>query len=638
MNKIESLQVLGLSKAVFLPIPKGVKGPHLLGWQKKTLADMADPAYLRQFEGDGNVGVLLGKPSADICTIDVDSDEDYAAFLTCNPDLTGSLQTKGARGGNVWVKIVGDYPALSKIIRGDGTAWGEFRSDGGQTVIQGKHPSGVDYTMVVKAEPVLIEFEKIRWPEGVVLPWLRSDYDALVEAEGAPFQYGKDNKLTFNEPAIAAKFAVENPVLFEADEQAFYEYDVESGLWKVRSDSIIRNQFSRSLKQAADDLGDPRILTVRTALRLNSLLSLLKGQVGVKGAFDVKTPRIHCLNGVLNLGVHPPTFSTFGAEPRSRNASPVAYDPNATCPCFLNDLLAQALDADDISLLQRVGGAMLLGRNVAQRFLLLMGTAGGGKSTLVSIIERVIGTENVAQLRTEHLDGRFESHAYRGKTLLTGKDVQSDFLQQRGAHKIKSLVGGDFIQAEKKGSDHFAMRGEFNMVITCNSNLKIRLEGDMEAWERRALVIHYEKPKPAMRIPDFDQKLLREEGAGILNFFIEGAWAHLEELQERGDFTLTHAQVDRVRCMMRESDSIRQFVQGEVARFEGGDVTSQELATAYFAYCERQGWSSYTAMEVYKKLPGIVLELHHVNLRHDIVRDGRALRGYQGLILAQEGK
>ena len=42
-------------------------------------------------------------------------------------------------------------------------------------------------------------------------------------------------------------------------------------------------------------------------------------------------------------------------------------------------------------------------------------------------------------------------HAFVGKTLLTGKDVTADFLQHKGASRIKALVGGDLLQCEKKG-------------------------------------------------------------------------------------------------------------------------------------------------------------------------------------------
>jgi phage/plasmid-associated DNA primase len=89
----------------------------------------------------------------------------------------------------------------------------------------------------------------------------------------------------------------------------------------------------------------------------------------------------------------------------------------------------------------------LLGGNPAHRFLVLRGTAGGGKSTLVEIIETVIGPHNVAQLRVHLLTERFEIAGFLGKTLLCGKDVPGNFLDNRAAHVIKPLTGGDRLSA-----------------------------------------------------------------------------------------------------------------------------------------------------------------------------------------------
>ena len=228
-------------------------------------------------------------------------------------------------------------------------------------------------------------------------------------------------------------------------------------------------------------------------------------------------------------------------------------------------------------------------------------------------------------------------YSFLGKTLLTGKDVAPDFLQQKGASKIKALVGGDLLQCEKKGGSHFQVRGDFNVVVTCNSNLRVRLEGDNEAWGRRLLAINYERPKPAVRIADFAEKLIAEEGEGILNFFVEGALQHLEELSTRGDYTLSDDQSRRVQTILRESDSVRQFVEGMVVRQDGCDLTIPELVAAYYGYCENRGWHAYPAHHARSSLRELMLEIHHVNQRNDVSRDGKDQRGYRHVAFRQEG-
>jgi hypothetical protein len=137
--------------AVLLPIPRGQKAPKIVGWQQRTIKDMGKEDYLSRL-AKGNIGVLLGSPSSGLCSIDIDDDCSLPEFLDLNPVLKNTLQTRGARGANLWVKIKGDFPKLSPLVfndrcsdDGDALKWGEWRADGGQTVIHGKHPSGCDY-------------------------------------------------------------------------------------------------------------------------------------------------------------------------------------------------------------------------------------------------------------------------------------------------------------------------------------------------------------------------------------------------------------------------------------------------------------------------------------------------------------
>jgi P4 family phage/plasmid primase-like protien len=621
---------------VLLPVPSKMKGPTLKGWNSTTIERMDDPEYLAQFTG--NIGVLLGKASGNLCTIDVDSDDDFAAFLTLNPLLADTLQTRGSRGGNIWIRVRGDYPELTYLKRQDGSTWGEFRSTGAQTIVHGIHSKGNTYQRLVDAKPIEIEFDEIVWPETVVQSWIDRDYNDLVEKEGEPFYISENGGVTFNEPSIVEKFVRESITLYESDEGSFYQYDEGTGLWMIRTDNEIKAQFSDDLKRASDDLANTRILGMRTSQRLSSLMTILKGRVGRKGVFAERQPLIHCKNGMLDLSTNPPVFRTFDPNDYSRNASPIEYDPCAQCPQFLNGLLYSAVHEDDISLIQRVGGAMLMGTNSAQRFLLLTGTAGGGKSTLVSILTKIIGKQNVNELRTEHLSGRFETFSYLGKTLLTGIDVPSDFLQQKGTHKIKSLVGGDHLQCEKKGGAQFQMKGDFNMIVTCNSRLRVQMDGDLGAWYRRILTIPYERPKPERIVDDFDDKLIADEGSGILNFFVQGAIQHLEELEAVGNYRVTPEQERRVVELLRESESVRHFVDTCVVNTVMGDVTNNELNAAYFAYCGRNGWKPYSARDVNGKLPELMLELRHVHEAHDIMRDGRNQRGYRRIAIQQEAQ
>jgi putative DNA primase/helicase len=158
-----------MNQAALIPIPKGQKGPRISGWQNKTYKDMT-PEYLSQFDADINIGVVLGKASNNLVSIDADTDDGLLEFQSLNPSISASYTTKGSRGGNIWFRIQDTYPQSCKIATLDGKPWGEFRADGMQTVIYGTHPSGNKYTWNGNP-PLSANFSEIKFPAGLKFPW-----------------------------------------------------------------------------------------------------------------------------------------------------------------------------------------------------------------------------------------------------------------------------------------------------------------------------------------------------------------------------------------------------------------------------------------------------------------------------------
>jgi phage/plasmid-associated DNA primase len=258
---------------------------------------------------------------------------------------------------------------------------------------------------------------------------------------------------------------------------------------------------------------------------------------------------------------------------------------------------------------------------------------------LAELIEKVIGLENVTELRTDYLAERFELYRFVGKTLLTGKDVPPDFLMRRGAPVLKKLVGHDLLTPEGKNSNRAEnFRGEFDVIITANTKLKIKVEGDTEAWRRRLLAIEYNRSKPKIPIPNLAAKLLDEEGPGILNWMIQGALAHRAELQQHGGFVLTKEQQRRIGSLIAESDSIREFVRTCVRRADqaAAQITTQELVEAYAGFCIRQNWNPEAPTLVEKLLPGLIEEFFSIKPRHDIKFFDTAHRGYKGIQISPD--
>jgi P4 family phage/plasmid primase-like protien len=633
---------------VLLRVNLGEKGPRWRGWQNTTIEMMQNERYLNALN-KSNIAVLTGEPSGGLCSIDIDDDEAVEPFLALNPTLRETLRSHGRRGCNVWVRITGAYPPPSDIKKADGSAWGEWRSSGVCTMIHGVHPKGMSYTRSPEVSPVTMHFGEIQWPDDLILPWLAPDDelpgqgdesdDPIIQRYGVPVFFSKPDKegtcyvKGINEAYWAGLYAAEHIVLYEPDEQTFFRYHTDTGVYAVISADAIKDAISYRMLEVSRKNESMRLLeNMRTERNLNSITSRLKGIVEHRKAFTDRPRAVHLANCMLTLENGEFTPTAYSPDFRSRNRSPISYDPTANCPRFLNELLLPAVHPDDAIMLQKMAGLTLLGENLIQRFVILDGEPGRGKSQYGIVLQHLVGRENVAQLRTRHLDERFEVFRYLRRTFLVGVDVDADFLSSKGASTIKGLVGGDLMDAEQKGgNDVFQIEGKFNMLMTSNCRLKVKLQGDVGAWRRRMLIARYELPPPKVKIPNFGELLIREEGPGILNWALNGLRMLLKDIEETGDIRLTPRQSGVVDSLLAESDSLRYFLRECVKHEKGSDLTVGEIVQAYAHYCPDKGWDPLPESRIGSQLGTLMLELFQTAKSNSCQRDGRATRGYRGV-------
>jgi len=462
--------------------------------------------------------------------------------------------------------------------------------------------------------------------------------DGLTAAYGLPL-VGDGEKLVINQMRFSAQYVRSSGVVHDPTLKRFYVYEEDTGLWRHQSDDATLERLSETFAWLLAEVGAEGLLRSRSASMLKGLRELARGIAEARDVFAKRPAAIHVANGMLVIGNDGAvTLEPFGPQWYSRNRSEIRWNPDADCPRFKRELLLSAMDGDDAGLIQRYAGQCLLGFNRSQTFLVLRGTAGGGKSTLANVIEGVIGRHNVSELRVMQLNERFELVRFVGRTLLSGKDVPGDFLNSKSAHVIKALVGGDTLEGEAKhGNESFAVPGIFNVMISTNTRLRVKLDSDAGAWRRRMLIVDYARPKVARPVPGFDALLLREEGEGILRWAVEGAVRLMRELRDFGVIQLTDAQSRRVDDLLSESDSVRSFVRECVVACHGGEVTIQDLAAAYRDYCEARDWEPLRERQFQAELPDAMLDFHRAGRRNDIRAGGKAARGFKGVRLQPYG-
>jgi hypothetical protein len=137
-------------------------------WKSYGLDRMQDPKYLARLLR-GNIGVVQGDVSAGLCSVDIDVENDVAAFLELNPRFKDTLMSKGKRGCNIWFRLRGKCPR-TRVLKRHGDKWGELRANGSQTIIYGKHPEGPRYSWPQKCKVIEIDsMNAIKWLPGTTM-------------------------------------------------------------------------------------------------------------------------------------------------------------------------------------------------------------------------------------------------------------------------------------------------------------------------------------------------------------------------------------------------------------------------------------------------------------------------------------
>jgi phage/plasmid-associated DNA primase len=458
------------------------------------------------------------------------------------------------------------------------------------------------------------------------------DLQSLVQAYGPPHYPTKRNPVgTLNERFWAAFYATSNEVLFENRENQCYQFTGK--IHEPRSEHLILDQISNDIMTAARNWSgyDP-LAELRNNRHTSGVFRYLKGMVQQEGIFDKRRPYIHVNNGVIDFSTRSPKLVSFSPKLVSRNLVPIDYVAGAKCPKFVAELLAPLPEVDR-TLLQKLFGMFLCGHNFLQKIVILEGAAESGKSQLAIVARELIGDYNCAELRVAHLDDRFEIGRLLGKLLLIGADVSGDFLMHPSAYKLKGLTGGDLLGGERKNLNTlFTLFGFFCVLITCNSRLITRIDGDRGAWLRRLILFLYDQRKHLKNIPNFGRWLVQNEGSGILNWALEGLLSLNEEVDTQGDIILSTEQKQRTEALLDESEGLRHFVINCITADKYKDLTTEEIVEKYALYCADpcRGWIVNTYL-VQRQLPNIMLQIFKTVPNHNLIRNEKKARGYRNV-------
>lgn len=255
------------------------------------------------------------------------------------------------------------------------------------------------------------------------------------------------------------------------------------------------------------------------------------------------------------------------------------------------DFICEEPDSREM-LLQFIGYSLT--KDVAQqKFLVLNGEGGSGKSTVIRLIEAITGSKNVSNISLTDLQQRFASFGLMGKLLNSCADLEISALEDTSI--IKKILGEDTLRAEQKGRDAISFKSYAKLIFSTNELPLVKSE-KTNGFFRRLLVLTMNKV-PEKKNPNLYQELVQE-----IDYLLQLAVQAVERMYQQKIITVSKASEKAVLQLRADSDTVEAFLQEICSDNEKSRVERTELYKKYADFCEETGRQSLTKNNFYKSL------------------------------------
>lgn len=280
---------------------------------------------------------------------------------------------------------------------------------------------------------------------------------------------------------------------------------------------------------------------------------------------------------------------------RAINQIPHDYKPDAVTSGAKTDEYLNFIceDPDSKEMLLQFIGYSLTKDVGQQKFLVLNGEGGTGKSTVIRLIEALTGSRNVSNISLTDLQQRFASFGLMGKLLNSCADLEIQALEDTSI--IKKILGEDTLRAEQKGRDAISFKSYAKLIFSTNELPLVKSE-KTNGFYRRLLVLTMNKV-PVKKNPNLFQELEQE-----IEYLLRLAVQAVERMYQQGIIVTSAASEKAVLQLRADSDTVEAFLQEMCIEDEKGRIERTELYDKYSEYCEDTDRQSLTKNNFYKSL------------------------------------
>lgn len=308
---------------------------------------------------------------------------------------------------------------------------------------------------------------------------------------------------------------------------------------------------------------------------------------------------------------------------------PVKYDKEATCPETIK-FLDQVLDEEQKATVEEWLGYYFYRNYMFKKAIIFVGEGDTGKTTLLEVINYLIGKKNISSVSLQKMTGdkfaaahMFEKHGNLVDEL-SAKDIND-------TGNFKIATGGGSISGEYKFGNQFSFNNFSKLTFACNKIPDVK-DFDDEAYFNRWMVVRFNKVIEN-KIPNFIKVLsTEEERSGLFNLAIAG----LDRLLTQGKFSYGKTAMDTKRDMMRSGSSIAVFAAEILKQQNGAEMSKEDMYDTYSNFCAQRGLAAETPKMLGTKL---LFYVSYVSEGHIYVLKNskpERVRGWRNVVLIKQ--
>lgn len=422
-----------------------------------------------------------------------------------------------------------------------------------------------------------------QWPE--LQKRLAETCDAETFAAKAEARFGKLPAATNSDEEIVADISPQLAAARRAAASigAKNVLYAQSAFW-CWNEKHWRKAEDMEIKQTIQHLeqGNPSL----SSAFVNGVTNLLQNEVFMpEHRFDKDRRAIVLDNGELHWEGDHWALHPHRREGYRTTCLPVPWTPGAVAlrfRRFLEEIFRDDPDKEQKQILVcEALGYSLLSSCEYEKFFLLIGPGGNGKSVIMDVLAALVGEKNVCAVQPSQFDNRFQRAHMQNKLVNLVTEISEG--AEIADAELKAIVSGELTTAEHKLKPPF----DFHPFATCwfGTNHMPHTRDFSQALFRRAVILTFNRTFEEHEQDKLLKRKLKAELPGILNMALDA----LAGVIIRGEFTRPPSSEAAKNDWRLEADQAAQFVEDCCEWDAHATETSSDLYKAYQAWAMDAG-------------------------------------------------